>query len=238
MHKNHCHLFDKVIAPSAIDYEKRLSMLTKKGIVVPLTAAEFKSRSESLIQETASIPEMALHLNDPVLPIVLPSLQGVEIKVLMSKIIAVAGANYKEQSGREFDNHHIDRLLSLLIMEETSAYWGIINKLHTEPTVALYYPLPLSLRGQSIQAQRHIISLMPKRFIGSGVLDTAVALAMYPDVLLAEEMSPGYCCPEMSWFVRSFSPCFRCVAGTLLMNYMEIDSKFDDYCGGLLYIEK
>lgn len=220
-----------------IDYAARLAIAAAGGIRTPLSAQEFAGQAGVLMEKVAAMTAVGEHIHPPCLPIYLPSLDGKPFMGLVEELLSGISNSFKRVCGGEFDNRLNGTLGRMLLMEDTDPARRIIAALEKKPVVLLYFPIPRSLQGRSILSQRHIIKELPAGFMGCGLLEAAMALAMYPDILVPTSLSNGYSCPVMSWFLPEYAPYFRCVGKKLFLDHIETAAAYTDYSGGIVYAD-
>ncbi len=223
------------IAQPTLDFGLRLLMAKESGIRTPLSVQDFKKQSEHEMEKVAAMTNVGAHIHSPCLPIYLPSLDGKPFKQLVDELLAGVGNSFKRYCGGKFDNRLSGTLERLLLMDDEDPSWEIITALKTQSLVILYFPIPLSLQAHPIQAQRHTIKGLPDGFAGNGLLETAMGLIMYPDIMLSDPISTGYCCPATSWFIKDYAPYFRRIGKTLFLDHVEVTAAFKNYSGGVSF---
>ncbi len=232
--KKHDSDVHEIVQPT-LDYNLRLLMAKKSGIRTPLSVQDFKKQSEQEMEKVAAMTNVGTHIHSPCLPIYLPSLDGKPFKQLVEELLAGVGNSFKRYCGGKFDNRLSGTLERLLLMDDEDPSWEIITALKTQSLVSLYFPIPLSLQALPVQAQRYVIKGLPDGFTGSGLLEAAMGLIMYPDILVSDSISTGYCCPAASWFIKEYAPYFRRIHDTIFLDHVEVTAAFKDYSGGVSF---
>lgn len=234
--KHHPSIFE--IKQPLINFGQRLETISNHGLDIPLSLPEIIDQIQTMMRDVAALTAASDYINSPCLPIVLPKCSDGHIVALIKELLRAVGDNYKKSTGGIFTNRLEGKLDKLLFIDDADPYWNIIKRMRDEVVVALYFPLPLSLQGLSIDGQKKKIHKLPPGFIGSSLLDASMGMAMYPDILAANTTSPGYCCPAMSWFLPESAPYFRCIGGTLCLDHVDTSAVYEDYCGGVLCVGK
>ena len=228
----------RLIQPK-LDYEERhrryFGLFGDPGMI----ADEFYRRSEVLIYKLKADESLASLLKGVHLPIILPQLPGsfdygelLETRLMQAVKIAFA----KEFPGRTFGNHCRGELAGEVKIVHPS-HERLVAELKANPRVGLYFPN--SLQGFSVLASREQMDTLPENFYLAGGIDTAAAMAMYPDVLARDiDNTPRLDMASISW--RSSESSLRFGPG-------DDDSPFGggcssaeargDYSSGLLFLD-
>lgn len=222
------------------DYAGRLirfQQAFKEGPV--MSAAEFETKSKKLIGEIANNEALAnLLLKGVFLPIILPKLENFSNygKTLEAVFLPAVKFFYeKEFPGRKFFNYRENDLEGKVGIVAGSRHERLIAKMQKGISVALYFPNPL--QGFSVLASREQMLTLPDKLILAGGFDSAVAQAMYPDILDRDFETPGYDLSALSWQSADYSLCFRAGDDGLRFGYGGgLGDVGDRYSSGLLFL--
>ncbi|MDD4995663.1 MAG: hypothetical protein PHW53_04355 [Patescibacteria group bacterium] len=169
-----------------------------------MIADEFYARSEALMAKLKADESLVNLLKGVHLPVILPQLpESFDYGELLEKrfLSAVAKAYVSEFSDREFVHHRQGELVSKVEIVHSS-HERLVAELRVGPRVALFFPNPL--QSFSIHADREQMATLPGSLHLGGGIDTAVIMALYPDVLARDYTTPGLNMAALSWqFVDS-----------------------------------
>lgn len=222
------------------DYAGRLVRFQqsfKEGPV--MSATEFEGKSKKLIGEIANNEMLAnLILGGVFLPIILPKLDDFSDygKTLEQKFLSAVKLAYeKEFPDRKFYNYRENDLEGKVSIVAGSRHERLIAKMQEGISVALYFPNPL--QGFSVLASREQMSTLPKSIILAGGFDSAVAQAMYSDILARDFKTPGYDLSALSWQSAVASLGFDAYDNRLGFGHRgDLGSALDFCSSGLLFL--
>jgi hypothetical protein len=180
------------------DFQYRIDKLHNNlNINTWISNEEFKEETEGLLQLIKKNPQISNLAKAVYLPIVIPKMItndfGSELELYL---LAINHSYRKLFSNRKFNNFCHGVLAGQVNMVEESRQDKLFMKIKKDPVVGLFFPN--SLQGFSINAGREQMKTLPARFILSG-LDTAIAIAMYPDILTDNFKTPSLDLAALQW---------------------------------------
>jgi len=218
------------------DYVNRLRRLHEcLGIDTRITPDEFCQeigRLLALIQGNRQIANIA---NGVFLPVVLPKLVTEDLGAELELYLAGVGNSYaKIFSDRKFYNYRKGELDGKVSIVGGSRHKQLIRRMKQEPAIGIHFPNPL--QGFSVEADREQMATLPEGFILSG-LDTAIAMVMYPDILVRDCHTPGLDLATFSGRSVGYSFCFLAYACALFFTFRGSLTKANGRSsGGLLFL--
>ncbi len=169
------------------------------------------------------------------LPIVLPKLNSdIDYGREAERLLVLAGNAYlKTFPDRQFNNYRAGKLDGQVVVDESSRHQVVLDRMQNGPLVATYFPH--ALLGWSPPAAREFVQTLPKGFTLAGVLDTAVAMVGYVDVLAKSCQSPALDCSGVKLVDPGRTIYF--VPDDDELNFMRgRESPDENYSSGLLYV--
>lgn len=204
---------------------------------------EFRKRSEMLIVRIVEDGRFAGILNGVYLPVILPHLSkefdyGEFMEERLLRVVERAYRN--EYTDRQyydhrsfFEDHNIELRSQLSIVHPS--HQRLVEMLMDAPQLGIFFPNALG--GFSVDAAREQMRELPNSLILSGGLDTAVAMAVYPDVLAGESRNPNLYMPALSWRSCDRTLIFEDDGRELRFGgYPYCHSALGDHSAGLLYL--
>lgn len=219
-----------------VDYANRILRLHGElGVDTAIIAKQFQQETERLLALIRDNSQVANIANGVWLPVVLPQLTTDDLGIVLEQYLEAVGKSYvKTFSDRKLYNHRKGTLASEVSIVAGSRHNQLIAKMKQEPVIGIHFPNPL--QGYSINAQREQMSTLSEGFILSG-LDTAIAMAMYPDILARDWNTPGLDLAAFSWRSAACSLYFRASDGRLDFDSGEnLACAYGYYSGGLLFL--
>jgi hypothetical protein len=200
--------FDQPKLKAEVDYANRIMRLHGcLSVDTGITAEQFQQETERLLTLIRDNPQIANLVNGVYLPIVLPKLITDDLGAELEYYLTAVGNSYtKVFSDRKFYNHRKGTLTDEVKIVDGSRHGQLIAKMKQGPVIGIHFPNPL--QGYSVNASREQMATLPEEFILSG-LDTAIAMAMYPDILARNFNIPGLDLAAFSWRSSYFSLFFR-----------------------------
>jgi len=197
-------------------------------------ANDFEQRSEVLLGKLKRHEWLAPILNGAHMPICLPQCVIGDYGRLVDELFlpGVKKAYETEFSDRHFHDRMSGKLHGQLAIADDSCQERLIKKIATEPVVGILFPV--ALQGYSVLAAREQMASLPEGFVLSGVLDSCIAMAAYPDVL-AQDHAPTLVCPGTTW-QSAFSLCFHPSSKSLDFCVADEACALGSFSPGLLYI--
>jgi len=217
------------------DYEVYLRRLHECLGDTGITPEQLKRESEKLWAEIQENPQIANITNGVGLPVVLPKLTTSDLGTALEQYLEAVGGSYsKTFSGRSFNNYRKGELSGNVSIVAGSKHDQLISRMKEGPVIGIHFPNPL--QGFSINASREQMSTLPEGFVLSG-MDTAIAMAMYPDILACDWKTPGLDLAALQWQSAGYSLYFR--AGDDRLGFDRTDDLTyagGYYSGGLLFL--
>lgn len=173
--------------PHGIQERGRLHRLMSSFVGTGLSfmfTKDFERRSQAIFAQLAGHTALAEILNGVHLPICLPQLVVDDYGTVLNTIFAKAverSFDSQFQGRQRFENclsHCLPRNVSVVPEGRQQL---LLERMRQGAVVGVYFPM--ALHGFSVKAAQRQMADLPSNFLLSGGLDTAAALAMYPDVL-------------------------------------------------------
>lgn len=221
--------------PIKVDRYQRFNRLRAIFPQTSISALDFSQVSMKLENVLHFNPELyKLHFG-LCLPIVMPKLNSdIDYGREAEKFLALVGNSYtKNFSGRQFNNYRAGKLEGQVVVDESSRHQAVLERMKNGPLVAIY--LPHALLGWSPPAAREFVQTLPEGFALAGVLDTAVAMVGYADVLAKSYQSPALDCSGVKLIDPGRTIYF--VPDDDELNFMRgRESPDENFSSGLLYV--
>lgn len=189
------------------DYVQRLNLLievftkiwteSQLKAVSSITAEGFKEGVECLITMIKSDLCVANIMKGVWLPIILPQLFDSDLGNIFEWFAKGAGESYLnhfEKKDVRFCNYFQLRLSGNITVADSSRHEQLIERMRQGPVLGIHFSN--SLQGFSASASKEQLLTLPEGFILSG-LDTPIAMAMYPDILMRDHDTPALCMPSI-----------------------------------------
>lgn len=177
---------------------QRLCRFNGTGLEPGVFTADFDSRVDELIERLRQDNRLRGIFSGVFLPIMVPQMQVEDCGQTAEQLVTTAGQAYvREFIGREFTNHRQGELAGDVTIVPESRHQELVDQIARASVAGIYFPI--ALQGFSVGAQRAQMSSLPKGFLLSGVIDSAMALLMYPDILGQDGKSPFGPCSAVRW---------------------------------------
>lgn len=196
------------------DYGLRLTLAAGYlGRSIALNPEEFVDRANALREKIRGDEQLANLLCGAHFPIALPQMESSDYGTALEEVFLPAvGKSYEVHfAGRKFSTHQRGILPGQVTGVPGSRNGGLLIAMTYGPVVGLYFPA--AMQGYSASACIEQMATLPDEVLLAGVLEPAMALIMYPDVLARDVHTPGLDCAAISW--RSHSLYFRAGDDTL-----------------------
>ena len=165
---------------------------------IPMTPAEFRERAGKAVQRIA-FGDKKVHdtLGGVCLPIFLPQVVSTDCGTMVDELALLHAVKrvFEERFPSQKFIGDSSKMASLLRVVEGSHHERFFTALNKGPVVALYFPL--ALQGFLPRAAVEQMASLPEEFLLAGILETAAAIVMYPDVLLRDSHVPTLGCPAV-----------------------------------------
>jgi len=171
-HKEYCH-FPCAAFPSVNEIETRYAAI--------LQWLNLPENEENGAKNLLNVPHFLG---------VLPQIPAGDHGAILESLVEAAGRSYiKQFPNRKFYNNLRGQLVDNVKIADSARYGEFVRRATTGSLV--WASFRTCLQGFSIPADREQEARMPSRFILSGGLDIAVAMAMYPEILAHDFNTPG-----------------------------------------------
>jgi len=227
----------------ALHHKERIKERMSKGfeatgLIPNLSLDDFEARVDKLIL-TARYKTYSVYqnlFNGVYLPIIIPKTQLTDIGEMTEELVIAAGKSYKKHFAKRSFDYCKGELKNQVSITNGSRYEILVERIKKESVVGIYFPT--TLQGYSVNADIEQMSSLPEGIILSGPLDSAMAFAMYPDVLGRNSDALVYDCAAVNWQSSEYSLFFRVYDDGATFRYgthlFNADSNFS---GGLLLID-
>ncbi|MFH0852036.1 MAG: hypothetical protein V1845_00280 [bacterium] len=203
-----------------------------------MSVAEFEGRANELIGQIKDNKKIVNLLNGVYLPIILPKLESIEDygRALERIFLPAVKFSFEKQfPGRKFYSYRENELEGKVGIVEGTRHEKLVFNMIKSYVVAIYFPNPL--QGFSVLASREQLFHLPESLLMAGGFDTAIALAMYPDVLARDWYTPGLDLSALSWQSSDYSLCFVADDGGLYFGSRgNLGGASGSYSSGLLFV--
>ena len=234
-----------------IDFTNRLVTLVNAfsgilapGRLVPSVSGKFENEIQRLVGLIDGNSQVANILIGPWLPIVLPRLTTSDPGTVLEQYLAAVGKSYTSAfSGRRFVNHRKGGLTKEVSVsrwegddgEIDFSYDQLLERNLQESIVAIYFPS--ALQGFSSRAGCEQMKDLPEGFVSPG-FGTAIAMAMYPDILARDYNTPVLGLHPLFSNKHPGSFNFHTTNDSLIFDYTTSNSTHADECSsdGLLFV--
>ncbi|MFH2136495.1 MAG: hypothetical protein ABII19_02590 [Patescibacteria group bacterium] len=182
------------------------------------------------------------------LPFALPQMDIGNYGTAAEEFLPAVGKAYRNHfAGRRFSSALQGKLAEQMVPLECSWITVLLAKMVFGPVVGLYFPVSLQgysplacieqLSPEFLDRAQSSLEMPPPFFPGgvqlAGVLETAMALIMYPDVLARDGQTPRLLCPAVTW--QGYLPCFRAYDDELVFD-AGVGNEGGGYSGGLVVL--
>lgn len=166
---------------------------THLGIADALTAAEFETRAEAIMQHLRNDPATAEMTRGVAVPFFLPQASYPDYGAALEHtyLEAVKNAFADKLPQYDFVNHHRDGLAGKLDIVRGSRHDKLVEAMRHQSVVGVFFPC---LSEYSVPAAIEQTGKLPAQFMLAGGFDTCAALIGSPDLLLRTD---GY--PPLLW---------------------------------------
>ena len=180
--------------PRPETHSNRPFFLRDVGIDPQLRLRKFIKRYQELFLNLERDCRLANILGGVCLPIVIPRITTKDYGEAAEFFVDAAGRSYRKTfPSRAFVNNRQGCLANNVSNAEESRIGELLAREVNKAVTVLFFPL--ALQGLSVQEMRQAIAHLPPEFVLPGVIETSVALAMYPDILGRDGRTPACYCP-------------------------------------------
>lgn len=220
----------------SINYGYRIARLADVGLATSITGSSFESIVRLLLSQLQDNEQTAKSLNGVWLPVVIPRTVFDDYGKVAERFISAAAFSYRQQFPRRtLINHLRGQLKEQIITKSGSRHYDeLVTKVADNSVVGIYFPNPF--HGFPIRSQLEQMNSLPKGFVLSGVIDTAIGWIMYSDFLGRDSRTPVYVCSANRWREDSLL-CFSASdTNASFSQYLDSAVAVGRSSGGLLYI--
>ncbi len=218
-----------VAAPSESFILRNISKLLKE--IPGVSLVMFKEKIDELTKKLKENPVTANLLAGTNFPIIIPSIPSAILNLGRTSETYIQKAKMSLNSYFGTNVLIEDLLESVSVSEvntrvvaikDGSRYEKLVNKLLSKPVFALYFPC--ALQGFSPEAALNQMSTLPSNIILSGLIDTSMAYAIYPEFLAKDRYTTGQYCSSFFYGPYDLTLSFRMVERNEL-NFATTQSK-------------
>lgn len=223
-----------------------LARLMDLGLLTePCSTGVFMAHEDLLLRQLQGNKQVAGILNGVHMPVLIPRTQISDYGQSAERFIEAAAVSYRREfPDRSFAIDPQNQLAGKVSIVAGSHHEQLVKEIARGCLPGIYFPNPLM--GFSILAQHEQMSSLPAGFLLSGVIDTAVAWVMYPDIFGQPkvtghgQIASNYDCSANQW-QAPWSNCslhFLALSKKARVGYRNYESGSvarEDFSGGLLF---
>jgi hypothetical protein len=217
-----------------IDYDMRLARLQRSFVGGKfLSVEDFKLKAEALLEQIRQNEQLVDLLKGSYFPVCFPQLKIEDYGSSLEDVFlpAVKKAYLEQFPRQEFRNYLGCELKGKVSIVEESRHRQLLDRMAIDPVVGImFFPY-------SVFAQKEEMPSLPSSLLLCGVIDIAMALVAYLDILAGDCHVPGYDCSAVAFESSALSLSFDFDIGGGFLAFNAFSVIHYDFCSaGVLFL--